>query len=218
MNKYSFAAFLLAASGVDAFVPTVNPSSVSSTQLMMEPVTLGILSQLSVEPVTVGIAVASAAAGAAAQMPRIQALERELESTKAALDLSEQEMVSKIAELEDKLFNMDDEFEQQTAKFQKQYDQKKKKELEGTIAKLKTDMKYSMEIKLEEEKSKLLLDQVKSLSQQGDKQTELTQLKLKQSQVQETNLKLEKALVEAQDEVERMQGAAAQRAKFLGIF
>lgn len=218
MNKYSFAAFLLAASGVDAFVPTVNPSSVSSTQLMMEPVTLGILSQLSVEPVTVGIAVASAAAGAAAQMPRIQALERELESTKAALDLSEQEMVSKIAELEDKLFNMDDEFEQQTAKFQKQYDQQKKKELEGTIAKLKTDMKYSMEIKLEEEKSKLLLDQVKSLSQQGDKQTELTQLKLKQSQVQETNLKLEKALVEAQDEVERMQGAAAQRAKFLGIF
>ena len=184
-----------------------SPSRGSSIPLFVEPLTT-----------TIGIAVASAAAGAATQMPRIQALERELDSTKAALELSEKEMVEKITELEEKLFLMDEEFEQQTARFQRKYDQQKKIELEQTMDKFRTDMKYSMEIKLEKEKSKLLMDQAKSMASDGVKQGELSQLKLKQSQMTEANLKLEKALAEAHEEMKRMQGAASQRMKFLGIF
>lgn len=58
-----------------------------------------------------GIAAVSAAAGAASQLPRIQELQRELEISRAALTESENEMVSKIHDLEEKLFQMDQEFE-----------------------------------------------------------------------------------------------------------
>ena len=69
----------------------------------------------------VGIAVVSAAAGAATQLPRINKLQHELELSREALTQSEQEMVSKISKLEDKLYEMDTEFEQQTTRFKKQY-------------------------------------------------------------------------------------------------
>jgi hypothetical protein len=58
-----------------------------------------------------GIAAVSAVAGAASQLPRIQELQRELDISRAALTESENEMVSKIHDLEEKLFQMDREFE-----------------------------------------------------------------------------------------------------------
>jgi hypothetical protein len=58
-----------------------------------------------------GIAAVSAAAGAASQLPRIQELQRELEISRAALTESENEMVTKIHDLEEKLFQMDREYE-----------------------------------------------------------------------------------------------------------
>jgi hypothetical protein len=71
---------------------------------------------------TIGIAVVSAAAGAAAQLPRIQELEGELVKARAALEKSKGEMVTKINELEDKLFQMDQAYEEQSAKFMKAYE------------------------------------------------------------------------------------------------
>jgi hypothetical protein len=58
-----------------------------------------------------GIAAVSAAAGAVSQLPRIQELQRELEISRAALTESENEMVTKIHDLEEKLFQMDREYE-----------------------------------------------------------------------------------------------------------
>lgn len=159
-----------------------------------------------------GIAVVSAAAGAASQIPRIQSLERELEITRAALTESEQELVSKITELEEKMFVMDQEFEQQTARFKKQYDQKMKEDLRQVTEKMKTDFKYKLEIKVEEAKAKMLsdkLDIVNNLT--GDRQAELMQLRVQRDQIDRANAELEKALEETANELERIRAASEKK-------
>lgn len=85
----------------------------------------------------VGIAVVSAAAGAASQFPRINQLQRELDIARTALTQSEQELVTKITQLEDRLYEMDAEFEAQTTKFKKQYDTKMREDLARMTEKMK---------------------------------------------------------------------------------
>jgi hypothetical protein len=170
------------------------------------------------EPTTIGIALVSAAAGAAAQVPKIQALEKELDTTRAALSASEEEMLDKMTKLEDQLFNMDEEFEMQTTKFQKQYDRQKQVELERITDKLKVDLQYKLEIKLQEERSKSLGQQLVELNGNGisDKQGELSTLRLQQSQIAQANLKLEQALQESTKELDKMR--SFQTKKFFGLF
>lgn len=162
--------------------------------------------------VDAGIAVVSAAAGAATQLPRIQQLERELKSAKESLTQSEQELVSKIAQLEDKLFQMDQEYEQATTRFKKQYDTRMKEDLEKVADKMKVDFQYKLEIRLEEQKSKMLeeqLDLVNGLT--GGRQEELVDLRLRNSRVQQANQELEKALEASKRELERIQAGVQQK-------
>ena len=89
----------------EGFVPSSSRASEASRQTR--------LFILPTDPLflDLGIAAVSAAAGAASQLPQIQELQRELEISRAALSESENEMVSKIHDLEEKLFLMDQEFE-----------------------------------------------------------------------------------------------------------
>jgi hypothetical protein len=162
--------------------------------------------------VDAGIAVVSAAAGAATQLPRIHQLEREVKAAKDSLVQSEQELVSKIASLEDKLFHMDQEYEQATARFKKQYDTSMKEELERIAEKMKVDFQYKLEIRLEEQKSKLLGEQLSLVNGlTGGRQEELVDLRLRNSRVQKANEALEKALVASKLELERMQVGAQKK-------
>ena len=159
-----------------------------------------------------GIAVASAAAGAATQFPRIQQLERELTVAKTALSESEQQMVDKITELEERLFVMDKEFEEQTDRFKKKYDTRMRGELEKIKDKVITDYKYKLEIKLEEQKSKLLaerLDFVNTLS--SGKVEQLVNLRIEKDSVNRANEELEKALAMSQAELDKMRQEATKK-------
>ncbi len=113
-------------------------------------------------------------------------------------------MVEKIKELEDKLFLMDEEFERQTEKVRKQYDKRMWDEVARVTEKVKVDYQYKLEIKVEEEKARLLQQQL-SLVNQGTKRGELAELRLKQSQIEENNLLLEQALKESQMELDKIQ-------------
>jgi hypothetical protein len=162
--------------------------------------------------VDAGIAVVSAAAGAATQLPRIRQLESDLRAAKDSLIQSEQELVGKIASLDDKLFHMDQEYEQATAKFKKQYDASMKEDLERIVAKMKVDFQYKLEIRLEEQKSKLLGEQLNLVNGlTGGRQEELVDLRLRNSRVQKANEELEKALVASELELERMQAGAQKK-------
>jgi hypothetical protein len=164
-------------------------------------------------PLDVGIAAVSAAAGAFSQVPKIQQLERELDLTREALTDSEQEMVSKIHELEEKLFTMDREYEGQTDKFKKQYDLKMRDNLAQMTEKIKIDYGYQLEIRVEEAKSKLLQDKFMQISNVGgDRQAELVKLRLQRSRIEDANKTLEKALGDSKAELDRLQEAASKKA------
>jgi hypothetical protein len=159
-----------------------------------------------------GIAALSAAAGALSQAPKIQQLERELATTRASLTESEQQLVAQIHELEEKLFVMDREFEGQTDKFKKQYDTKMREELERVTEKMKINFRYKLDIRVEEQKSKMLQDKLLDISGfTGDRQAELVDLRLQRSRIEIANETLEKALEASSVELKRLTDASSKK-------
>jgi hypothetical protein len=157
-----------------------------------------------------GIAVASAAAGAVSQFPRIQQLERELTVAKDALTDSEQQLVQKITELEERLFQMDQEFEEQTDRFKKKYDTRMRGELEKVKDKIITDYKYKLEIKLEEQKANMLGEKLEFVNTLTSGKTEqLVNLRIEKENINRANEKLEEALALSQSELDRMRSEAS---------
>lgn len=119
-------------------------------------------------------------------------------------------MVSKIKTLEEKLFLMDEEFEEQSARMKKQFDNTLRDELGKLTKKLKEDYQYATEIKLQEAKGKMLQEKLDFISTlNGDKDAELVDLRLKRGQMELANKKLEEALHRSDLELE----ALHQRAK-----
>ena len=107
---------------------------------------------------------------------------------------------------------MDQEYEMQTDKFKKEYDQKMQKQLTELQVKMKTDYQYKLDIRLEEQKGQMLKEKfefVNSLT--GDKQQELVDLRLKQTQIQDMNTKLEQALKDSEEELERLRSASSKK-------
>jgi hypothetical protein len=114
-------------------------------------------------------------------------------------------MVDKITELEDRLFTLDQEYEAQTDKFKKQYDQTMKIKLEENAQKAKQDFNFRLQIRLDEQKQEMLTDKfnfIQSLS--GPKEEELVGLRLKQSRISDDNDKLGQALEDAKKELDEL--------------
>jgi hypothetical protein len=102
----------------------------------------------------------------------------------------------------------------QTEKFKKQYDTKMRDKLEKISDKMKTDFNYKLQIKLDEQTSKLLSEKLKEVTQVGEKQAEITQLRLDRSKVDRANTELEKAMAQAKDELDKMYQLANQKKKW----
>lgn len=106
---------------------------------------------------------------------------------------------------------MDQEFEAQSGKIKKQFDATLREELERVRKKVKEEYQFTLDIKIQEERSKMLkekLDFVGSVN--GDKDIELVDLRLKQSQVELANQKLEEALANSKAEMDRIQSLKGQ--------
>lgn len=87
-------------------------------------------------------------------------------------------------------------------------------ELEKISEKIKTDFNYKLQIKLDEEKSKMLSEKLREVTQVGEKQAVIAQLRFDRSKVDKTNMELEKAMADAKDELDRMYQLANQKTKW----
>ena len=163
----------------------------------------------------VGVALMGAAAGAASQLPRVYALQGELALVRRQLNETEAGLVEKIHVLENKLFEMDAEFEEQTAKFQRQYDQTQKQRLADIKDKLKTEMQYKLEIQLARQKSEKLMESVTLEHGRTGKQEELSQLKLRSIRLEDLNAELEATLKQTDKELQHLREVAAKKKSFL---
>jgi hypothetical protein len=87
-------------------------------------------------------------------------------------------------------------------------------QLEIISDKIKTDFNYKLQIKLDEQKSKMLGEKLRDVNQVGEKQAEIAQLRLDRSKVDRANTELEKAMAEAKDELDKMYQLANQKKKW----
>ena len=173
------------------------------------------------------IALVSSLAGAAAQAPRIAALEEEKKKLKqdlalvqSALSESEAQLVSRISQLEDSIFEMDREFEGQTAKMKKQYDSTLRGELQALAYRLKDEFevvkrkmddtyKADLGLQLEVQKNVLRQDFLKAkldlMSDSGEKMREnLASVLVEQAKISHMNEELERALELSKKEIETL--------------
>lgn len=180
---------------------------------MMDPASIGI------DPITITGMVGSGIVGIASQFPKIQQLERELESVQESLTQSEQELVTKVTELEEKLFVMDAEFEETTSRFQKQYDQTQRVKMTAYRDKLQLEMKFKLDIQMAQRQSDELLQKtLPATHNRIDKQSELMGLKVKQTRLSKLNVELEQALEESVEELKRFRESAKRGAKKRFLF
>ena len=160
---------------------------------------------------TIGIALVSAAMGAVSQQPRMNALQEELTEVKGSLEQSQQQMVTKISQLEDRLFQMDNAYEEQSAKFMKEYEERKNREVQKITDKIRTDYQYKLDIEVEKEKSKVLTQTWTDVTLRGDQSAKLSEMKLKMEQLRNAKRKLEMALEKSETELERRLGGDGKK-------
>jgi hypothetical protein len=214
MKLYCLLAVSFMASSGHAFSPSIlrNNRSAENARNTASCVRQFLVIDPAIFPLDAGIAALSAAAGALSQVPKIQQLERELETTRSALTDSEQQLVSQIHELEEKLFTMDREFEGQTERFKRQYDLKMRDDLEMVTEKMKIDFSYKLEIRVEEQKSKMLQEKLLDVNNlTGNRQAELVALRLQRSRVESANENMEKALKRSSAELDKLREAASKK-------
>jgi hypothetical protein len=161
----------------------------------------------------IGAAVVGAAAGALSQMPKIQQLNEQVIALQLELDISQTNLTAKIQLLEDKLFEMDREFEDQSARFKRQYDLTQRDKLHQMQEKLQMEYKFKLDIQREELKSQELMKQVDKEHNRTAQQQELSILTLQKQKLEEANVKLEQALQQSDAELKHMLASAAEKAR-----
>lgn len=173
------------------------------------------------------IALVSSLAGAASQAPRIAELEAErsklrqdLALAQSALSESEAQLVRRISQLEDSLFEMDREFEGQTARMKKQYDNTLREELQALAIRLKDEFeivkqkmdesyKADLGLQLEVQKNVLRQDFLKEkldlITDSGDAtRRNLANVLAEQAKIASINQDLERALELSRKEIETL--------------
>ncbi|GAX29277.1 hypothetical protein FisN_16Hh293 [Fistulifera solaris] len=163
------------------------------------------------------VAAASAVAGAFSQQPRIQELEKALLESQIALNETRLETEQKMTQLEDKLFEMDQEYEAQTTRFKKRYDNQMREELEKAKDKIRTDYNFRLAVQTDKLKSEKLMDGLGIVAQSTDKEAQLSQVRIEKAQLAELNRRLEEALQKSNQELENMKAEASKKT-FFGLF
>lgn len=107
---------------------------------------------------------------------------------------------------------MDEEFEESSARAKKRFDNTLREELQRVRDKVKEEYQFTMDIKVQEERSKMLQEKLNFVgSFNGDKDQELVSLRLQQAQVKDTNKKLGDALANAQTELEKIESMSKNK-------
>jgi len=156
------------------------------------------------------VAVASFAAGILTQVPRIQAMEQNVTATTMAA-------AEQIQEYQDRLYALDQEYEQGTQALKEQFEELRETQLRKQKRQLVEDFEYKLkaqiaslkdtyERQLKEKRSEWLaqqLDQIGDLTG-AEKQAELMNLRIQQQQLQERNQKLAQLLEESKEQVSEL--------------
>jgi hypothetical protein len=110
-----------------------------------------------------------------------------------------------VTEMEEKLFVMDNEFESETSEFQRTFESRVATEADKVRAKAKEEYGYTLAIKVQEEREKMLQEKLAFIgTTNGERDVELVTLRFSAMQNKLLNKQLEALLEETQRELETL--------------
>lgn len=155
------------------------------------------------------VAMVSLAAGAWSQQPRLQALREELNATQLAA-------ATEIAALQERLYALDEEYEQGTAALKAEFDALRISEVQRAKRKQAQEFQYTLQARLQalqdeyeaaldRQRATLKTQQYQQLQNMTadatDQRSELLQLRIQSQQWNERNQKLQQLYQQAQEEI-----------------
>jgi len=138
---------------------------------------------------------------------------QELRSKLEEAQTSENELNIKITQYEDEMFDSETKFEMETDNIRREFQTTLEREKDKMRKKTKTEMKFTMDLKMNKERSMMLqekLEYVKDMSL--DKNIELSKLRLKNVEMQQKQKTTDASLQQSQDELENLMAMKNEKA------
>jgi hypothetical protein len=120
-----------------------------------------------------------------------------------------------VTDMEEKLFQMDNEFEAETSEFQRTFESRVETEAEKVRAKAKEEYGFTLAIKVQEEREKMLQEKLAFIgTTNAERDVELVQLRLNTLQNNQLNKQLKALLAETQRELETLRSSKSNKGFF----
>lgn len=136
---------------------------------------------------------------------QIKELKKGLVESKSKSLVEREELINKVSDLEEELFQMDNEFESQTGEIKKQFEDTLQRKLDEVKQKTTTDLKFSLDIQLMEERSLMLQERFEFINNMEiGKAVELADLRMQQTELKEANKQLKLSLSRSTDDIVKL--------------
>lgn len=157
------------------------------------------------------------------QNDRVVELNTELDAEKQKLIVAIAENDENICQLENRLFVMDNEFEESTAELKRDFEVRILREIETRSDKLKQDLEFSYDIKMMREREQMLQEKLRFIEIESSgsslaKQEEASIAKLELAQNRQQIISLETSLNKSTSEVQELRSMMEEnKGNFMGI-
>jgi len=118
---------------------------------------------------------------------------------------SEGDLTTKIVQFEDQIFELENEYENETGELKKNFQATLQDEKDKLRIKLKKEMQFSMDIKMNTERSAMLQEKLEFVKEVGfEKNAELSSLRFEKAALERTQKDTQKSLQKSEEEVKKL--------------
>jgi len=134
-----------------------------------------------------------------------ESIMQELRATLEEAKKAEDELNTKITRFEDQVFELENEYENETGELKKQFQATLQDEKDKVRKKLKKEMQFSMDIKMNEERSAMLQEKLEFVQEVSfEKNAELSSLRMEKAALERTQKETQNSLQKSEEEVEKL--------------
>jgi len=118
---------------------------------------------------------------------------------------SDEELNTKITQFEDQIFELENEYENETGEMKKNFQATLQDEKDKTRIKIKKEMQFSMDIKMNKERSAMLQEKMEFVKEVSfEKNAELSKLRFEKADLERKENKAQNSLQQSEEEVEKL--------------
>jgi len=134
-----------------------------------------------------------------------ESLMQELRTKLEEAQKSEGDLTTKIVQFEDQMFELENEYEKETGEMKKNFQATLQDEKDKVRTKLKKEMQFSMDIKMNAERSAMLQEKLEFVKEVSfEKNAELSSLRFEKAALARTQKDTQKSLQKSEEEVKKL--------------